>query len=72
MARFKSLTVSYSMFVAESRPGMHLCLRSFHAWGLDRGPGDAGPHVAVRVWKPSFADPISDFSPSAVTRKWGP
>lgn len=72
VARFKSLTVSHSMFVAESCLGMHLSLRSFHVWGLESGPGAAGPHVAVRVWKPSFADPISDFSPSAVTRKWGP
>ena len=72
MAKFKSLTVSHSMFVAESRPGMRLSLWPFHVWGLESGPGAAGLHVAVRVWKPSFADPISDFSPSAVTRKWGP
>lgn len=72
VARFQSLTVSHSMFVAESHPGMPLSLRSLHVWGLEGGPGAANPHAAVRMWKPPFADPISDFSLSAVTRKWGP
>lgn len=46
VARFQSLTVSHSMFVAESRPGMPLSLRSFHVWGLERGPG-----AADRTWQ---------------------
>lgn len=42
------------------------------AWGPGREPQAADPRVVIGAWEPAPTDPTFGFSPSAVTRKWGP
>lgn len=74
VASFKTLPMSHgSLWQSPAQEGL-LVQRPLvsGAWGPGREPQAADPRVVIGAWEPPPTDSTFGFSPSAVTRRWGP